>query len=154
MSNQCVKGLKSLTDASWACWNDKKTSWFSDLFTKTVHLQYSKEMHAFWPYHNVGMWKRLGKGTFSGLDLRAEPPCAMYMHISSLSALPGILSVEALLSVSSMYMYFNGMGTFQCKLTSMYVHVYKVNSFQSPQFFSKNIDGLLVPYAVHLHRTV
>ena len=95
MSNQSVKGLKSLTDASWACWNDKKTSWFSDLFTKTVHLQYSKEMHAFWPYHNVGMWKRLGKGTFSSLDLRAEPPCAMYMHISSLSALiplPGIQS--------------------------------------------------------------
>ena len=52
-------------------------------------------------------------------------------------------------------MYFNGMGTFQCKLTSMYGHVYKVNSFQSsPQFFSKNIDGLLVLYAVHLHCTV
>ena len=62
------------------------------------------------------------------------------------------LSVEALLSVSSMYMYFNGMGTFQWKLTSIYVHVDKVDSLQSsPQFFSKNIDdGLLVLSGVYL----
>ena len=54
-----------------------------------------------------------------------------------------------------MYMYFYGMGTFQRKLTSMYVHVYKVDSFQSsPQFFSKNIDGLLLLSGVHLYCTV
>ena len=52
-------------------------------------------------------------------------------------------------------MYFNGMGTFQSKLTSMYVHVYKFDSLQSSlKFFSKNIDGLLVLSGVHLHCTV
>ena len=163
MSNQSAKGLKRLTDASWACWNDKKTSWFSDLFTKTT-FTVLKRNACFLTLSQCRYVKKVGKRYLFWLGPQGRTSlCNVHAHIfiecphppPGYSVNSWILSVEALLSVSSMYMYFNGMGTFQCKLTSMYGHVYKVNSFQSsPQFFSKNIDGLLVLYAVHLHCTV
>ena len=157
MSNQSVKG-------SWACWNDKKTSWFSDLFTKTT-FTVLKRNACFLTLSQCRYVKKVGKrylfwlgpqGRTSLYNVHAhnfiECPHPPPGHsVNSWSFLP----IEALLSVSYMYMYFNGMGTFQWKLTSMYVHVYKVDSLQSSlKFFSKNIDGLLVLSGVHLHCTM